>query len=261
VRSAYYMGLCCLMSATPVTLLAASGAATVNATSAVSADPLLAELSSAFSGGNLVHQVQLTANASWHLGNAEDTGTASLSAATSGASQLTLSLSTGSRTETASGQGTNLACAWASGDGISHDADLTNCWRPVLWFLPALSLQPSLLPSYLGASDMGSGTVGFGAETYRHLQSAFVFPDLSSGLTAVVMQRSVADIGLDPKSFLPTVLTFSIRPDNGAPSPIAVEIHYANYQLINGVKIPFTIQRYINGSLQLEITVTSAQVS
>jgi hypothetical protein len=30
---------------------------------------------------------------------------------------------------------------------------------------------------------------------------------------------------------------------------------------VNGVQIPFTIQRYINGSLQLEIDITSAQVN
>jgi hypothetical protein len=60
---------------------------------------------------------------------------------------------------------------------------------------------------------------------------------------------------------LPAVLSYSTRPDNGAPIPISVEIHYSNYQTINGVKIPFNIQRYINGSLQLEIAVSSAQVN
>jgi hypothetical protein len=66
---------------------------------------------------------------------------------------------------------------------------------------------------------------------------------------------------VDPVSFLPAVLSYSIRPDNGAPISIAIEIHYSNYQAINGVQIPFTIQRYVNGSLQLEVDVTSAQVN
>jgi hypothetical protein len=88
-----------------------------------------------------------------------------------------------------------------------------------------------------------------------------VLPNLIPKLTTDVMTRSTADLGLDPATLLPAVLTYSIRPDNGAPIPIAVEIHYSNYQTINGVKIPFTIQRYINGSLQLEIAVSSAQVN
>jgi hypothetical protein len=122
-------------------------------------------------------------------------------------------------------------------------------------------LQPSLLPSYLGAVDLGSGTVGFGTTTYRHLQGELVFPNLTTTLAGDIMQRSTADLGLDPASLLPAVLSYSTRPDNGAPIPIAIEIHYSNYQAVNGVQIPFTIQRYVNGSLQLEISVSSAQVN
>jgi hypothetical protein len=185
-----------------------------------------------------------------------------LSAATTGSSQLRLSLSSsGTRIEAESGQGTNLACTWAGEDGIAHAIDPGNCWLSVIWFLPPLSLQPSLLPAYLGAVDLGSGTVGFGSTTYRHLQSELVFPNLSGTLVSDIMQRSTTDLGLDPTSLLPAVLAYSIRPDNGAPILIAIEIHYSNYQAINGVQIPFTIQRYVNGSLQLEISVVSAQVN
>jgi hypothetical protein len=208
----------------------------------------------------VVHQVQLSGTAAWHAGSFNDQGSATLSATATG-SQLQLSLSSGSRNEAQSGQGTNLACTWAGADGSAHNIDPGNCWRPVLWFLPPLSLQPSQLPSYLGALDLGTGAVGFGAESYRHLQAELVLPNLSDSLTSIIMQRSTADVGFDPASLLPAVLAYSIHPDNGAPIDIAVEIHYANYQAINGVQIPFTIQRYINGTLQLEIDITSAQVN
>jgi hypothetical protein len=75
------------------------------------------------------------------------------------------------------------------------------------------------------------------------------------------MSVSTTDLGLDPNSFLPAVLTYSIRPANAVFMPIAVEIRYSNYQAVDGVKIPFTIQRYVNGSLQLEITLSSAQIN
>ena len=127
--------------------------------------------------------------------------------------------------------------------------------------MPPLSLQPSLLPSYLGALDLGAGPVGFGTATFRHLRSQLVLPDLANSLAGDIMQRSTADVGLDPTSFLPAVLAYSIRPDSGAFIPIAIEVHYSNYQAVNGVQIPFTIQRYVNGSLQLEINVSSAQVN
>jgi hypothetical protein len=243
-------------------LFAATSTAAPTGSTGTSAATLLNQLSTAFSGGNVVHQVKLTGTANWHVGSLEDTGTATLSAATNGSSQLELSLSSaGTRIETQTGQGADLTCTWAANDAAAHEVDPANCWRPVIWFLPPLSLQPSLLPSYLGAVDFGTGPVGFSAASYRHLQGALVLPNLKTKLTGDVMTRSTADLGLDPASLLPAVLAYSIRPDNGASIPISIEVHYSNYQTINGVKIPFTIQRYVNGSLQLEIAVSSAQVN
>jgi hypothetical protein len=258
---AMFLGSCYLLMA-PAVLLGASPSTTTTASTGNSATTLLNQLSTAFSGGNPVHQVQLSGNATWQVGTLNDSGTATLSAATTGSSQLQLSLSTsGTRTEVQSGQGVNLVCTWAGEDGVVHTIDPGNCWRPEIWFLPPLSLQPSLLPSYLGAVDLGTTTVGFGPGQYRHLQAQLVLPDLTSVLSTEVTQRSTADLGMDPATFLPAVLSYSVWPDNGAAIPIAIEIHYANYQAISGVQIPFTIERYINGSLQLQITVTSAQVN
>lgn len=75
------------------------------------------------------------------------------------------------------------------------------------------------------------------------------------------MQQSTTNLGLDPVSLLPAVMTFSVHPDNGAPSSIAIEIHYSDYHSVSGVQIPFHIQRYVNGSLQLDILVNSAQIN
>jgi hypothetical protein len=250
----YLLATSATFGATPTPT--ATGSTGANATT------LLNQLSNAFSGGQVVHQVQLTGNAAWHVGSIDDTGSATLSAATTGSSQMQLSLSSsGTRTEAQAGRGSDQSCTWTAEDAVAHTIDPGNCWRPVIWFLPPLSLQPSLLPSYLGAVDLGTGPVGFSTTSYRHLQGELVLPSLKTKLASDIMLSSTADLGLDPASLLPAVLTYSITPDNGAPIPIAIEIRYSNYQTINGVKIPFTIQRYVNGSLQLEIAVSSAQVN
>jgi hypothetical protein len=262
VKKAVLLAACGYLLTAPATLFAATSTTAPTGSTGASATTLLNQLSTAFSSGNVVHQVQLTGTANWHVGSLEDTGTATLSAATNGSSQLRLSLSSaGARTEAQTGQGSDLSCTWTGDDAVAHTMDPGNCWRPVIWFLPPLSLQPSLLPSYFGAVDLGTGQVGTGSGTYRHLQGELVLPNLKTKLTSDIMLRSTADLGLDPASLLPSVLTYSIRPDNGDPIPIGIEIRYSNYQTLNGVKIPFTIERYVNGSLQLEIAVSSAQVN
>ncbi len=57
------------------------------------------------------------------------------------------------------------------------------------------------------------------------------------------------------------VLAYSVQPDKGPATKIAIEIRYSDYRAVNGATIPFHIQRYVNGSLQLDIQISSAQIS
>jgi hypothetical protein len=222
---------------------------------------ILSQMSQAFSGGQVVQQVSLNGSATWYAGSLEDTGTVSLTATADGSSQMQLSLSaTGNRTESQSGKGTNAVCQWAGNDGVTHSIDLGNCWRPALWFLPMFSLQASLTPSELGLTDLGSEAVGSSGDIYRHLKTQLRCSTFPKEMASHLTRRSTTELGLDPVSFQPAVLMYSLNPDNGAQLPSIIEIHYSDYRVVNGVQIPFLIQRYINGSLQLQITINAAQI-
>jgi hypothetical protein len=222
---------------------------------------LISQLAAAFSGGQVVQQVQLSGSATWDAGSLHDSGTVNLTAAASGSSQVQLSLdSSGQRTETEAGTGLGEVCQWAGADGTAHTISADSCLKPAVWFLPSLSLQPSLLPSYLELTDLGPGTVGNSTNVYRHLQGQLLFTALPSTPATEIAQESTTDFGLDPLTLLPAVLAYAVHPDNGAASTVSIEIHYSNYRAVNGVQIPFHIQRYVNGSLQLDILVNSAQI-
>jgi hypothetical protein len=223
---------------------------------------LLQQLAVAFSGGQVIHQAQLTGTATWHAGRLEDSGTVSLTASTDGTSQMQLVLgATGAKSETQSGLGLDANCQWSGADGVTHQVAQGNCWKPAVWFLPALSLLQPSLPDYPGVSDLGTGTVGSGTTVYRHLQSHSDGSRFSSRIAADITQQSTTDVGLDPVTLLPAVLTYAVHPDNGAQVPIAIEVRYSDYRAVNGAQIPFHIQRYVNNSLQLDILVESAQVN
>jgi len=223
---------------------------------------VLTQMANAFTGGQPVSQVQLTGTASWTAGSLQDSGTATLSASADGSSsQMQLALTTsGQKTLTQAGAGSSADCTWSGADGVAHEISVGNCWKPQVWFLPALTLQPTVIPSYVNFADLGAGTVGFTQNTYRHLQGQLNFNGLSAPLATMIPQQSTSDLGLDPNTLLPAVLSYSLTPDSGG-TPIAIEIHYSNYQAVNGVQVPFLIERYINGSLQLSITVSSVQIS
>ena len=225
-----------------------------------SASAILSQVANAFSAGKPVSQVQLTGSANWYAGSLEDSGTATLTASSTGAAQMQLSLAkTGSWTESQSDIGMGMTCQWAGNDGTAHPGDVMNCLRPAVWFLPSISLQPTAIPAGVGVADLGTGTVGSG--TYRHLQTQAVLAGMPNELLSRSVEASTTDLGIDPTTALPSVLRYQVHPDNGANVDIPIEIRYSNYQKVNGTEIPFLIQRYVNGSLQLEVQVNSAQIS
>ncbi len=225
------------------------------------ASAFLAQVANAFSATKPVANVQLAGSANWYAGSLEDVGTATLTASATGAATMQLSLATkGSWTESQSDFGANTSCQWTANDGAVHEGNYLNCIRPVTWFLPSISLQPTLIPAGIGVADLGTGVIG--QESCRHIQSQAVLSQITGKL---LLPRSVAasttDIGVDPSTLLPSILQYQMRLDDDGHTEMIVEIHYSNYQSVGGVTIPFLIQRYINGTLQLEIHVNSAQIS
>jgi hypothetical protein len=63
---------------------------------------------------------------------------------------------------------------------------------------------------------------------------------------------------LDATTLLPTAATFNVHPDNGAATHLLVEVDFSNYQAISGAVVPTHVQRYQQGNLMVDITVTGA---
>jgi hypothetical protein len=76
--------------------------------------------------------------------------------------------------------------------------------------------------------------------------------------TGLLQQLSAEDIYLSTSTYLPVALVFQTHPDSDALTNILIEIDFSNYQSINGVLIPLSVRKYLNGSLFLDITIQSA---
>lgn len=222
------------------------------------ATTLLAAISKAAWGGTAATSIQLSGNATWQAGSEVEQGTVTVSADDSGNSSLQISGGI-NRVETETAIGPGRLCQWSGDDGQLHTVDSINCAKPIEWLLPALTLQPGLTPASAGFVDLGISA--FSSGKLRHLQAQLVLPGLPTKAEAEWMRRSTMDVGVDPATFLPTVLTYHVHPDNGAPVKVAIEIRYSDYHKIGNAEIPFHIQRYISGALQLDLQITSATLS
>jgi hypothetical protein len=216
---------------------------------------LIASSLQALTGGVAITDVTLQASAAYVAGSDEESGTATLIASGNQQSLVTLGLTGGQRQEIRNGP----AGAWSGPDGTVQAMATHNCWTDASWFFPTLTLEaissnPQIAVSYLG-SDTAKG------RPLLHVQVGQVVAGQDPGMAAWILALSAMDLYLDPQSFLPQVLDFKLHPDTDANRSIPVEIQFGNFQKVSGGLVPFSIQKYIQGTLTLNFAVTNVAVN
>jgi len=210
---------------------------------------LAADAMKALTGGSPIRDVTLTGGVTW---NGKQSGTVTLKALGAGESSINLVLQDRSRTELRDAQtGTPLG-QWATPKGSGAFA-FHNCQTDAAWFFPALgSLKggTKTVLSYVG-QEIRNG------QSVQHLKSYIYQASPPSGLN-LAARLSTMDFYLDAASSLPTALVFNDHPDKDALVNIPVEIDFSDYQQISGMQVPMHIQKLMNGTLLLDITLTGA---
>ncbi len=203
----------------------------------------------ALAGGTALSDITLPA------GSDQELGVATLAALGNQQSRVALSLTNGPRTEIRSGP----AGDWIGADGVEYPMAIHNCWSDAAWFYPGLSLQALSSDPGLGLAYVGPVTKnGVAAIDLRLFR---VVPSASAGIDPTVLKLSSEDLYLDPTSLLPLFLDFNVHPDTDFTRNVAVEIAFIGYQKMNGIAVPARIQKYLNGSLLLDLTVGSAAIN
>lgn len=206
-------------------------------------------------GGTALTDITIQANANYVAGSDEETGTATLVARGNAQSRITLSLSGGQRQEIRNGiEGARVGANGAVTAMATH-----NCFINADWFFPALSLSalasdPTQIAVYAGQQ------VYEGRQVYHLTLFRYLGPQ-SAGASNLIQRVSTLDLYLDAVSLRPVALDFNVHPDNDANTSIPAEILFGGYQQMQGVWVPTRIQKYLQGSLLLDLTVTSVGVN
>ena len=208
-------------------------------------------------GGTGIADVTLIGTAQWTAGSLNTSGPITLKARGAGQSRVDLSLNGGSRREIRDASAGRPVCSWVDASGASHTSALHNCMTDAAWFFPALtslSGGPNVVLSYVGQESRGGVSV-------HHLRSYVSHDSQDPVLWATIQELSSMDFYLDSSSLLPVALAFNLHPDTDSNTRLPVEIHFSNYQRINGINVPLHIQKYWNGGLTLDISISSVAVN
>lgn len=204
----------------------------------------------ALTGGGTITDVTLNANVTSFLSSSNDTGTGIFLAKGTMESRLDLTLGSGSLTEVRNVLNGGPAGAWSRNGNAATAQAPPNTLTDAAWFFPAFSCltqsaTQTFVFTYIGQEQHGGVTT-------QHIRVA-----LAAQTGALNPQLGLTDFYLDPVSLLPLAVDFSIHPDNDANTNIPVEILFDNYQVVNGIQVPFHFQKTVNGGVILDVTVTS----
>ena len=220
-------------------------------------DPLAVSLAqqsvAALTGGLPVIDVTLSANVTSIAGPDNETGTGIFAAQGRGNSRIDLKLSQGTLSEVRSVSDGIPTGAWAKNGASATPHAQHNCWTDAAWFFPAVSsltqsANPRFVFKYVGQEQLNGISV-------QHIS---VFQANPSDTKGIFQRLSTTDFYLSTTSLLPIALRFNGHADNDMNTNLSNEILFANYQPVNGVRVPFHFQRLINGVVVLDATVTNA---
>jgi hypothetical protein len=167
---------------------------------------------------------------------------------------MDLALTTGTRTEIRDASTGTLLGRWVIQTGGSGAFAYHNSLTDAVWFFPVLGSLAggsNVVFSYVAQETLNNSAV-------QHIQSSGSQPVQPPSSGPTLQQLSTMDFYLDATTFLPTAIAFNVHPDTNAAANIPVQVVFSNYQNIGGVNVPMHIQKYLQGTLQIDITISSA---
>jgi hypothetical protein len=221
---------------------------------------LLQQAVGAVVGNKVVSDVTLNGTATRVAGSENDSGDIELEAMASGQSLLNFTYGSGKLGEvrSISSSGSPVG-SWTGPDGKTHPMSYHNLLTDSSWFFPALTLG-RLLASPTNAVALNGQEAKDGISV-THLTTSQQFSDVGGDVAALMQHLSQTELFLEANTLLPVALEFNIHPDNNAGLDIPVEVRFSDYRTVNGVQIPFHVQKFLNNSLMLDIQLQTATLN
>jgi hypothetical protein len=237
----------------------------LSAQRSVSNDPSAASLVqksiAALSQGAQVRDVTLMGTARRIAGSDDETGGVIAKALQSGEARVDFNYTSGQRSESRviSPKGTHEQ--WSGPDGVRHAVVSHNVAPDSPWFSPPLLLQR--VTTSANATVVYAGSEMRGGSSVEHLTVSEQVPAAHhpAMMLALLQKAARFDLYLDSNTNLPSAVIYNAHPDNNLTQDIPVEIHFSDYRPVDGVQVPFHVQKYFNRMLVLDLQFSSAVVN
>jgi hypothetical protein len=212
-------------------------------------------------GAASVGDVTLTGTARRIAGSDDETGTAVLKALATGEARMDFSFPSGQRSEVRMSSNNVPGGTWTGPDGKAHPQSQHNLMTDSSWFFPPIALGRFVSSQNSAVSLVGQETRDGVSVVHLTVSQQSTVPDVPADIAAEMQHLSQMDIFLDSSTQFPVAVAFNQHPDNDAGLDIPIEIRFSDYRTVNGVQVPFHVQRYLNNCLIVDIQIQAATLN
>jgi len=197
-----------------------------------------------------------TGTAAWTAGSLQDSGNVVLTASADGSSNETWSLSSQPHTLANTAFTSGRSCSYGDSAGKSHRDASAACFRAVPWFAPWMSLL--MLPNNVLLRTSGvSLAAADGTNAQLEYMTNLGTAAAPNSQSAAFNSGTVVGLVVDPKTSLIDEVDFNQTIDSDTARIIPYRIVFSDYRPEAGLILPHHIQRYIQHTLQADITITN----
>jgi hypothetical protein len=200
--------------------------------------------------------ITMSGSVSWTAGSLQDSGNVVLTASVDGSSNELWSLTSQPHSLSATSFATGRNCSYTDPSGKNHNYASPECFRAVPWFAPWMSIL--MLSGNTLSRTSGIGFQGSNG-TSAQLEYVTVAGDIASSPSASAIMRAGTAVGivLDPTTSLIDEIDFDQTIDSDTSRVIPYRIVFSDYRAEGGIILPHHIQRFIQRTLQADITITN----
>jgi len=204
-----------------------------------------------------MYDITLTGKVDYAAGATHDLGTITLKAAKGGSTSVVIERPSEKLKEMRTHPDEGASGSWSDNRG-SHLVASQNLMIEPYWFEPELLLKAYIKTnSWQPQRDISDTQHG---PSRRRITMARQMPGNQPQFDALTRQSST-EIALDPDTLWPRELTFKEQYPSVRPTTATLHITYDDFQLVEGHLIPFHIRRYLNGSLVLDIKISTVKIN
>jgi hypothetical protein len=198
--------------------------------------------------------ITLSGATEWTAGSLQDAGSVEFKASADGSSSETWSLASQSYSIANSSFADGRSCSSVDSAGKTYQDASPACFRAVPWFAPWMSLL--MLSNNVVLLTSGANITAT-AQPEPQLQFITNPGSAATASSAAIRSGTITELIVDAATSFISEIDFKEPIDSDPAHVIAYRVVFSDYRPDAGLVLPHHIQRFIQGTLQADTTITN----